>query len=198
MPKFSDSKRAFAFTTCGLHSGNALREFIKICSTKNLVVNGYASYRAPASDGSILLPSIPFLYRFEKNIDIKIKRDIGKINQYIKTESNISKCPPFHLLEIINYPNKIGGKAMRHKLIVSKEDCINCKRCVDQCIRGGWVSKVVYPEFQPNKCEYCFKCIHHCPKGAILLSNKTKEKKKLDDKFYQKITERISSKMFEE
>lgn len=198
MPPFSDPKRAFVFTTCGLFSGNTLREFVKIGRMKNLLINGYATYRAPASDGSLLLPPISFMYRFEKNLDIKIKRDICKIDHFIKTESNINKCPPFRLIEILNYPNKIGGKAMRHKLTVSKADCIKCKKCIEQCIRGGWTSDGAYPVFQQNKCEYCFKCIHHCPKEAILLNDRTKKKQKLNDNFYNKAFQQISENLLTE
>lgn len=36
MPQFTKKTRGFAFTTCGLYSGNTLRTFIKACSTKNI------------------------------------------------------------------------------------------------------------------------------------------------------------------
>jgi len=41
-------------------------------------------YRAPASDGSLLLPSFSFMFDYEKNIVYKLEKDIGKIQEIIK------------------------------------------------------------------------------------------------------------------
>jgi len=60
MPVFNNPKKAFAFTTYGLYSGNALREFINKCSSRNVNINGHSSYRAPATDGALLLPTFFF------------------------------------------------------------------------------------------------------------------------------------------
>lgn len=195
MPKISEAKKAFVFTTCGLYSGNSLREFIKICTYKNIKVCGHSVYRAPATDGALLLPSIPFMFSYEKNISQRIKTDINKIEESIK--SNICKvqCPSFKLYTILNYPNKALGKVNKHKLKLLKEVCINCKKCINNCIRKCWNQGERYPQYEVEKCEFCFKCIHHCPKGAIILSKKTKTKRKLNEGFYSNLKQKIIEKM---
>ncbi|WP_432664432.1 EFR1 family ferrodoxin [Wukongibacter baidiensis] len=194
MPVFDEPKKAFVFTTCGLYSGNALREFIKKCSSKNLNINGYSVYRAPATDGALLLPSIPFMFNYEKNIDYKINTDIKKIEMIIKNDIDELKCPPFKLYTILNYPNKVLGKAFKHKLRLLKEYCINCNKCANDCIRKCWSVIGEYPHHEMEKCEFCFRCVHHCPNGAIILSKKTRRKLKLDEKFYENLKEKITQK----
>ncbi|QUH26616.1 EFR1 family ferrodoxin [Serpentinicella alkaliphila] len=191
IPVFDKPKKAFVFTTCGLFSGNALREFIKECSPKNISINGFSVYRAPATDGVLLLPPIYFMFNYEKNIAYKIKSDIKKIEQIINTDTCIAQCPSFKLYEILNYPNKVCGKAYRHKLKILKENCVHCKKCADICIRNCWDTYGEFPQYEGRKCEFCFKCVHHCPNGAIILSAKTKTKIKLNEKFYENLREKI-------
>jgi len=190
IPVFYKPKKAFAFTTCGLYSGNALREFIKKCSSKNININGYSVYRAPATDGALLLPPIPFMFKFEKNIAYKIKEDIKKIEEFIITDKIKAKCPSFKLYTILNYPNKVLGKAYKHKLKLLKENCMNCNKCISNCIRKCWNIVGEYPEYEVEKCEFCFRCVHHCPNEAIILSEKTKTKIKLNEKFFKNLKEK--------
>lgn len=191
MPVFDEPKKAFAFTTCGLYSGNTLRQFIKKCSSKNININGYSVYRAPATDGVLLLPPMSFMFSYEKNIAKKIKEDIKKLEEIIKTDTDKIQCPSFKLYTILNYPNKVLGKANKHKFKLLKENCVNCNKCVNNCIRKCWNKVGEYPQYEVEKCEFCFKCVHHCPNGAIILSAKTKTKNKLNEKFYNDLKEKI-------
>lgn len=199
MPVFDEPKKSFAFTTYGLFSGNALREFIKECSTKNLKVCGYSAYRAPATDGALLLPPIPFMFSYEKNIAYKIDVDIKKIKEIIKTDTDKVQCPSFKLYTILNYPNKVLGKAYKHKLKLIEENCSNCNKCVNNCMRKCWnIYNSTYPQYKVENCEFCFRCIHHCPNGAIVLSKKTKTKVKLNESFYKDLKEGIIKKCYKD
>lgn len=195
IPVFDKPKKAFAFTTCGLYSGNTLREFIKECSLKNIIIGGYSVYRAPATDGALFLPPIPFMFKYEKNIAYKIKRDINKIDELIKNNVNKVEYPQFKLYAILNYPNKILGKAYKHNFKVLEERCINCNKCINNCMRNCWKKGTEYPEFDVSNCEFCFRCVHHCPNEAIILSTKTKMKPKLNEKFYSNLKEKIIKKL---
>ncbi len=191
MPSFEQPKKAFAFTTCGLYAGNALREFIKKCSVKNIIVNGYSTYRAPATDGVLLLPPLSFMFNYQKNIAAQIKRDINKIKELIKSDNNQMQSPAFKLYTILNYPNKLIGKAYQHKIKLLPENCTKCNRCIEDCIRQCWNAAGEFPQYQAANCECCFRCIHHCPSGAIVLSTRTKKRLKLNQKFYTNIKENI-------
>lgn len=183
--------RAFVFTTCGLYSGNTLRNFIKECYKKNLVVSGSSAYRSPASDGTLLFPSFRFMFNFEKDISSNLKRDIDKINKIILSKSYEVNIPPFKLYSILNYPNKVLGKAYKHNLKVVTDKCISCSKCVDSCLRECWTNHKEKLKFNQSNCEFCFKCIHHCPSNAIIISNKTLNKPKLDNKFLGILKEKI-------
>lgn len=191
MPVFDEPQKAFAFTTCGLYSGNTLREFIHGCMPKNIVIGGCSIYRAPASDGALLLPPLSFMFRYERNIVHNITKDIDNIENIIRSDHIENIYPHYKLYTILNYPNKILGKSFKPKIKLLNSDCVNCGKCVDGCIRHCWVKGTKHPEYNGANCEFCFRCIHHCPKGAIEISEKTKTRCKLNDDFYKFLKEEI-------
>ncbi|MDP4143380.1 MAG: EFR1 family ferrodoxin [Bacillota bacterium] len=191
MPVFKDRKRAFVFTTYGLFPGNALTRFIKECSSRNIITCGYTQYKSPATDGALLLPPLGFMFHYEKNIVHKLRKDINNVKEIIETDVDKIKYPRFKLYTILNYPNKLGGKAMKHKLKIIKENCVKCYKCVDNCIRHCWTNNGEYPQFDVYNCEFCFRCIHHCPKKAIIISDKTKNKPRLSEQFYDELKKSI-------
>ncbi|ABR47629.1 4Fe-4S ferredoxin, iron-sulfur binding domain protein [Alkaliphilus metalliredigens QYMF] len=191
MPVFKESKEAFALTTCGLYSGNTLRKFIKKCTEKNIIIRGCCSYRAPATDGALLLPPIPMMFSYERKVAKKIEADIQEVKKIIETNVKSIKCPPFKLYTILNYPNKVLGEAKKHNFKIMEEYCAKCYKCMNNCIRNCWETKKSYPEHENVNCEYCFRCVHHCPKEAIILSERTRKRPKLNEKFYHKLKEII-------
>ncbi|QNO15859.1 4Fe-4S ferredoxin [Alkalicella caledoniensis] len=191
MPPHQKPKKAFVFTTCGLYSGNALREFTKKCLTKNIHVYDYSVYKGPATDGVLLFPPFSFMYDYEENIAKKIKSDIKKIEHIFNGSTNEVKIPSFKLYTILNFPNKILGKTYKHKLKLLKDRCIGCNKCINDCIRKCWNSIGEYPQYDRTRCEFCFKCVHHCPSEAIILSEKTRTKTKFNERFYNKLKEEI-------
>ncbi len=195
MPVFVNPKKAFVFTTYGLYSGNTIREFIKLCSSKNLYVCGYSAYRSPAADGTLLLPGLPFMYTFKKRITVKLREDINQVENIINSNNYKVQIPRFKFYSILNFPNKALGKLYKHKIYLQKDKCVKCNNCINDCIRKCWSINAGYPEFNGDNCEFCFKCIHHCPKEAIVLSSKTSGKKKLNEKFYQDYKQEIINKL---
>jgi formate hydrogenlyase subunit 6/NADH:ubiquinone oxidoreductase subunit I len=85
------------------------------------------------------------------------------------------------------------GKTFKHRLQLSKKNCVNCNKCANNCIRKCWNTVGEYPQYEVENCEFCFKCVHHCPNGAITLSSKTKIK--LNEKLYENLKEKISHKI---
>lgn len=191
MPALSEKKKAFVFLTYGLYAGNTLRIFIKKCRKKNIYAGDYADYRAPATDGTLLLPSIKFMYTYEKKIVSNILKDIEKIKKILSADTPKYKLPPFKLYTLLNYPNAALGKKINHRIKVRKDACINCNLCVKQCPRGCWISGSSYPVFDKSKCDSCYKCIHQCPQEALILSEKTITKKKLNTRFYKEWKDKI-------
>lgn len=195
-PELSQSKNAFVFTTYGLYSGNAERIFIKNCKGKNINVCGSNAYKAPATDGALLFPYMNFMFEYGKDVTDKIKNDINFIKNILESKNyNFNYIPSFKLYTILNYPNKLFGKMYKHNFLILADRCISCNKCVNRCIRNCWSSiknKVVWDS---SNCEFCFKCVHHCPSSAIILSKKTLNKPKLNSNFYKKIKDKLLQNM---
>lgn len=67
----------FLFNTYGLWSCNTNRIMAKKLRVKNVLTYLDRGYRSPASDGSILVPTIKHFFTFEKGIEQKIKNDLS-------------------------------------------------------------------------------------------------------------------------
>ncbi|HKL41980.1 MAG TPA: EFR1 family ferrodoxin [Clostridia bacterium] len=192
MPRFKDKKNIFFFITYGLFSGNTERIFIKACENKNVNIIGSSGYKAPATDGALLMPSWQFLFKYGKNISKKIKEDLKLIKEQINSEQFHSDYSiRFKLYTILNYPNKLLGKKFTFNLSMDNDRCIDCNRCVDECIRKAWINQKDGILWLSDNCESCFKCVHHCPKEAIILSKKTFDKPKLNGDFYSDLRDKI-------
>ena len=51
------------------------------------------------------------------------------------------------------------------KLGVSKEKCINCKKCIEVCPKK--ITSLLNRDEVNNKCNLCGECIKHCPQNAL-------------------------------
>ena len=172
MPSQSLKKKAFVFITYGLYAGNTLRIFIKKSKEKNIYVENYTDYRAPATDGSLRLPPFKFMFRYEKNIAANILKDIEKIKRILSIEDFNHKSPHFKLYTLLNYPNKLLGEKSRPQIKLREDVCTNCYLCVKNCPRSCWSIGKSYPVFEKSKCDTCYKCIHQCPQEALVFSKK--------------------------
>ena len=194
MPKLDD-KPAFLYTTYALYSGNCLRKLAKALLKKGLVTADHAHIRGPASDGALLSPSISRFFKYEKGIGKKIKRALTEIKGILSSPLIKPKIPAFKWYVPLNYPNQYFGEKsfhkMKEKIEVVKELCTNCNTCVKGCIRGCWSEGEETPGYSPADCEFCVRCIHNCPNGAIVISDKMAGKPRLGRKFYRERKEAI-------
>lgn len=191
MPKQTKKKKAFAFITYGLYAGNTLRTFISECVKKNIYIEDYADYRAPATDASLIFPPFKFIYSYERKIGKSIAKDINKVRSILLTKNPSYKLPRYKLYSILNYPHEKWGKKLKPQIKVRKETCTNCHLCVNSCPRRCWTIGDSYPVFNKSECETCYKCIHQCPAEAIILSKRTIKKKKMNTSFYKKWKDKI-------
>ena len=189
MPVLEPSKAAFLYTTYALYTGNCLRNLAKGLLKKGVFASGYAYIRGPASDGSLLFPSISRFFKYEKGIKGKIERGLEKIERIISSPVTKPDIPIFKWYVPLNYPNQYFGEKSyskyREKFRVIEDICTNCNTCVKGCIRGCWTEGEEIPKYSPVDCEFCVRCIHNCPNGAIVLSDKMRGKPRLSGKFYK-------------
>jgi Na+-translocating ferredoxin:NAD+ oxidoreductase RNF subunit RnfB len=175
-----------------LFSGNTERIFINACKSKNINIISSNGYKAPATDGALLMPQWKFLFKYENKISNKIKEDLRLIEKQVNSNEFTSNYSVrFKLYSLLNYPNKYFGKRFTFALSIDYQRCINCNQCVNECIRNAWINKKDNLIWVSDNCESCFKCVHHCPKEAIILSKKTVNKPKLNRDFYNPLKSKI-------
>jgi len=189
-----DTTAFFLFTTYALYSGNSIRILSDILQDKKGRVIGYTQIRGPASDGALLFPSIKSFFRYEKSANRKIDQAVKKINNYLINKDNTINIPWLRWYSPFTKPfskqlSKINYSHYSANLKVIEEECNNCNICVKNCIRGCWTEGKNHPSIDPGNCEFCLKCVHNCPKKAIILDGYMKDGSRLDRAFYKDIGE---------
>lgn len=176
----------YLFTTCGWYSANSLRIFAKMCLKKNLVTVGSRSFRAPASDGVLLIPQCKGFMKFEKNISLKVEQCAKNAAELFATGEIKLNLPRWKFYSVLNYPNKLAGQCLyKPKIYVNDDLCVKCKKCMGDCPNGCISLENGRIILNQTSCEHCYRCIHHCPKGALSLNKNGQTRIRLDDKFFK-------------
>lgn len=55
-------------------------------------------------------------------------------------------------------------------MVINKEKCKHCGFCEKQCPVSN-IKQEGYP-IHGNKCEFCMRCIAHCPQRAVYIKGK--------------------------
>ena len=172
----------FVFNTKGLASCHTNRSLAKALAIKNLITIYEADYVAPASDGSLLLPSMNRFFRFEKKIEAKVMRDCKQFLTHVSLskEEISAKLPTIRFSAFINAPNKWGSQFVKLSIHLHRQACINCELCIQKCPYEA-IDKGPdgYPVIIKEKCTNCYRCIHHCQARALGLWKKKKHLKVL-------------------
>ncbi|MDC7239744.1 MAG: hypothetical protein PQJ50_05220 [Spirochaetales bacterium] len=162
MPAFVQPVRLFVFTTYALYPGNALRKFIGKAARKNLVLCGHAAYRSPASDGSLLLPHMNFMFNYGKTVPKLVQRDVSKIRSILRGQTAIKvRKPGVRLYTILNFPNSFIAKRFKMTFTILMDRCIQCGRCQRNCLRGCWEDTEGGPVVNYANCESCWLSSNH-------------------------------------
>ena len=170
----------FIFNTKGLASCHTNRMLAKKLHHKNLLTIHDADYIAPASDGALFVPQIERFFRFEKEIELKIKQDCARFLQLIQLQKDqvTAKIPPLRFSSFINAPNKFGSSFVKIRIHCHQDACIKCNRCIKDCPHHAFkISEGGFPNVIKDKCTNCYRCIHHCPTRALSLFKKKKHQR---------------------
>lgn len=164
---------AFVYNTRALWSCNTNRILAKELERKNIITILSREYRGPASDGSLLMPSIQRFFEFEKQLWPKIQNDCRLYLRMLKLNAVKGHIPKFRFGSIVNAPNKLAGQIATLPIHLHKNKCTRCGGCIKNCPH-----KVLrrddsgYPIRMAKGCENCYRCIHHCPAMALSLSKR--------------------------
>ena len=175
---------AFLYNTRATWSCNTNRILAKKLLEKNVITIMDRDYRSPDSDGSLIVPFVRRFFQFERQIREKVARDCDIFLSRLDTPG-IKKgyIPHFRVSSIINAPNKLAGQLITFPILLHRDHCTRCGRCIRSCPHHAWKRDTQgYPVFQRKKCENCYRCIHHCPAKALSLSKRRRPKKLLYSK----------------
>ncbi|RTZ92849.1 MAG: hypothetical protein DSY91_02960 [Deltaproteobacteria bacterium] len=175
-----EGKRAFAFCTKGMYSGNVAREVLKACAGVGFEPVGNLEIHAPGTD---LLLSTKKGSLSEKIVKRMRSRKIGKkVRDFIEAILD-TRNPSIPGTKWYTFLDEKGIKPLerlftkdyqifRGKYRVIQERCTGCLLCVRDCPEGNIRYQDGLIVFGDN-CDTCLRCIHHCPTEAIQLGNKT-------------------------
>lgn len=196
MPVFEEPQKAIIFTTYALYQENCLKSFAESLKEKNILVNESFGLKAPATDGSLILPaSWNFLYTYENKAVIKLKKMITVIESLAESNQNQYKEIKSKWYSALNeiFIGSIDKNydKIKNELDIIQERCINCNTCINDCPRGCWSRANEFPEVDVTDCELCLKCVHHCPTKAIIFTEKMKDRQRLNHKFYNELKDSL-------
>lgn len=176
----------YIFTTCGMYPANSLRIFASKCIEKNLMVVGNKCFRTPASDGILVLPQVKLFQKFEKRFEYKLESCFQEIRELFNKKHHKIILPKWKWYSILNYPNKLAGMYLfKPTIFISSKLCIKCDKCVSNCKNNCLKSDNVSLQYYVDNCEHCYRCIHHCPTGAMSLRRNGYTKVQLDENFFE-------------
>lgn len=171
---------AFIYNTRALWSCSTNRILAKQIQGKNIIIIMDKDYRSPASDGSLIVPTIQSFFEFEKNLQQKILLDCTAFLKLLQEGNQHGYIPGFRFSSVINAPNKLVGQLTTFKIHLHRDRCIRCGKCFENCPHNALKKdKSSYPVFIIKNCENCYRCIHHCPQMALSLSKRNTPKKVL-------------------
>jgi ferredoxin/flavodoxin len=189
LPVADDPIPVHLFITYGLYPDHTLRVAARILAKKGYLTTGHMGIRGPASDGALMLPEwIGLMFRYERRAPEKIDEFVSGVRASADSGNAALLMPRYVWYTSLNAPHRLLGEMnndrCRNRIRVDERLCISCGRCVTECIRGCWRMENERPVFDQENCEFCLRCIHNCPAGAISFSQRTRNKPRLNEKFY--------------
>jgi flavodoxin/NAD-dependent dihydropyrimidine dehydrogenase PreA subunit len=184
-----NNKRVFLFCTYGLYPGNNLRRIAQKLLSKNITCIGFMGIRGPAADATMMFPQwIKFMYRYEKRTKQKLENAVKKMEEAFSSTNSKQRIPSYKWYAPLDYiPNQVFA---RRKFINQHSNKITLiddrwDGKVIQCPRNCWKlinGKAVY---HAKNCEFCMRCIHRTPNKAVVFSDTSMDRLRLDEKFYE-------------
>jgi flavodoxin/ferredoxin len=194
-------RAAYVVSTCELYSENSIRRLGLSLRKRGALVAGSKVLRAPGSDLTCVLPSalIPWWYRFERGLPEKLRAIAEEIGIIAESRGIHEALPrpkwytPFTQIAQILFLNRFDG--YRSRMRVLRVRCGSCGACVARCGRGAWEMGGDGPVHLPERCELCTRCLHLCPKRAIVLIGALKDNRRLDSRLYGRLREEAGARL---
>lgn len=172
---------AFLYNTRATWSCNTNRILTKQIQAKNIITIMDRDYRSPASDGSLIAPFVQRFFEFQKDLSEQVLIDSKKFMLLLSTGDTQGYIPRFRFTSVINAPNKLAGQLITFPVHNHRDRCLRCGTCVKNCPHETMATDDDgYPIWNAERCENCYRCIHHCLAKALSLSKRRAPKKLLE------------------
>jgi ferredoxin len=185
-------KTAYLLTTYELYTENSLRACALLLRGKGLLVTGSACIRAPGSDLTCVVPDwlCPWLYRFERGLPDRLRSIAEEIRALARGGAPERLPPPkwyTPFAQALQRSVLDGFIEERRRIHILADRCTDCGACISACYRGAWKREGLRIRHDPQRCELCTRCIHRCPRYAIVLRDSLKDNKRLDARLYARL-----------
>ena len=200
LPSVERPRKAFVLTTYELYTENSLRRCARMLKDKGWMVTGSAAVRAPGADVTCLLPDrlCAWLYRFQRDLPGKMRAIAREVRALARTDGGprlpaIKWYTPFSRLLQAGLLD--GFYEWRKRIRILPDRCTDCGVCLAVCSRGAWVRRGAALGHDPSRCELCTRCIHRCPRKAIVLIPLVKDNRRLDPRLYARLKDAARAKL---
>jgi len=213
-----EGRRVVLVTSYELYTGNSNRVAAGLLGDRGFAVAGAYELRAPGTDVTCVVPdwACGWLYRFEPRFPEKIA-DIaqrvavlaesqpagGSPSKYSAADSPPAAAHPAEAgipspkwYTPLAWPLQVlfldGFIRWKDRMKVLEERCSGCGLCVRECRRGSWRRTGAGLEHRGETCDLCLRCVHHCPKRAIVLKRGLKDNRRLDGSLYRALSQEVA------
>jgi len=174
--RFSGSRDAYFFLTCGGSTGAAAERAEELCRSMGFNFRGLSSVKMP--DNYIVLYDSP---SYDESLGI-LRAAVSQIEstgRFIKHGMNISD--PNGSSGIRALPTKMAPYFSKYwardKAFRVTDDCIGCGKCESLCPLANISITDAKPVWNGN-CTHCLACISACPVNAIEYGKATAKRRR--------------------
>ncbi len=190
--------RAYLICTCGLFSGNTSRIVERLLKSKNIRIAGYKEIYGPATDGVLFFPAaFRRMFQYSKSAIKKLIQTRDEIMRALHASENKMQSKPLSWLAAINFINQTGGLLFSGMLVkrmrILPDHCTGCSRCIGICPNGCFQKREKGIVIDTADCDFCYRCVHHCPEKAIVFGRWMRSRARLDSQFWENMEKQLMS-----
>ncbi|MBC8526588.1 MAG: flavodoxin domain-containing protein [Candidatus Cloacimonetes bacterium] len=190
-----EPKNIFLFATYGLYVGNNLRMIAKSLLGKNIRTVGFAGFRSPAADASLMFPTfIKMMYKYESNIKDKIINTVAEIDRLIQTGNPKVKIPFYKWYAPLDwFPNKFYTARKFDRDFIPNIRLVSDRWNGEEidCPRNCWEMVDNKPKYRKDNCEFCLRCVHRTPNKAVIYSADMQDRQRLGIEFFNQLKKEL-------